>query len=156
MVNVDLTAPGAIVALGLMYLKASDASVSAHLQVPSTHYGLDDARPDYVMLRVVARSLIMWDTVDSSASWVEGLLPPLLRGASWTGGLASGAESLSDSSWVGEADREAIAQTYVYVLAGACMSIGLRYAGSGNAEASATLRPSRSSLSVEKDSRTGW
>ena len=139
MVNVDLTAPGAIVALGLMYLKTNDASVSAHLQVPSTHYGLDDARPDYVMLRVVARSLIMWDTVDSSASWVEGLLPPLLRDAMDRRSPAA-QESLNDSSWVGEADREAIAQTYVYVLAGACMSIGLRYAGSGNAEASATLR----------------
>ena len=139
MVNVDLSAPGAIMALGLMYLKTNDASVSAHLEIPSTHYGLDDARPDYVMLRVVAKSLIMWDTVEPSASWIEGLLPPLLRDAMDVKSPEE-QEAQNDSSWLGEADREAIAQTYVNVLAGGCMSIGLRFAGSSNPDASATLR----------------
>ena len=139
MVNVDLSAPGAIMALGLMYLKTNDASVSAHLAIPSTHYALDDARPDYVLLRVVARSLIMWDTIDSSPDWIEGLLPPLLRDAMDPKSPAE-RETQNDSSWLGQADREAIAQTYVHALAGGCMAIGLRYAGSGNASAATTLR----------------
>ena len=139
MVNVDLSAPGAIMALTLMYLKTNDASVSTHLEIPSTHYALDDACPDYVMLRVVAKSLIMWDTIRADADWIESLLPPLLRDA-MDPKSPEEQENQNDSSWLGKADREAIAQTYVNALAGGCMAIGLRYAGSGNAIAAATLR----------------
>ena len=39
-----------------------------------------------------------------------------------------------------EADIEALAQAHVYILAGACISIGLRYAGTASAEAQQSLR----------------
>jgi len=139
MVNVDLSAPGAMMALGMMYMKSNDTTVASFLDIPSTHYELDSARPDYVLLRVVTRSLIMWDSISSSVDWVEGLLPPLLRGA-MDAKTPEEREAQDDASWLGEADVEAIAQTYVNVIAGGCMSIGLRYAGSGNVEAATTLR----------------
>jgi anaphase-promoting complex subunit 1 len=139
MINVDLSAPGAMMALGMMYMKSNDETVASYLDIPSTHYALDNARPDYVLLRVVARNVIMWDGIESHAQWIEGLLPPLLRGAMDVK-APEAREAQDDASWLGEADVEAIAQTYINVIAGGCMSIGLRYAGSGNVEAATTLR----------------
>jgi len=139
MVNVDLSAPGAMMALAMMYMKSNDETVAAYLDIPSTHYALDNARPDYVLLRVVTRSMIMWDSIESDTQWIEGLLPPLLRGA-MDAKTPEEREAQDDASWLGEADVEAIAQTYVNVIAGGCMSMGLRYAGSGNVDAAKTLR----------------
>jgi hypothetical protein len=62
-VNLDVTAPGATLALGLMFLRTNDAGVAAHVRVPNTHFALDHARPDFILLRVVAHSLIMWDDI---------------------------------------------------------------------------------------------
>lgn len=51
-INTHITAAGAIVALGLVYLKTNNRQVAAHLSLPSTHYELDQVRPDFLMLRV--------------------------------------------------------------------------------------------------------
>ena len=72
-VNVDLSAPGAMLALGLMYLKTNDEDAAEHLCVPSTRYELDHTQPDFVLLRVVAKSLILWDSVRPTRKWVEFL-----------------------------------------------------------------------------------
>ena len=50
--NTHVTAAGAIVALGLVYLKTNNRQVAAHLSAPSTHYELDQVRPDFLLLRV--------------------------------------------------------------------------------------------------------
>ena len=78
-VNVDLSAPGAMLALGLMYLKTNDEDAAEHLCVPSTRYELDHTQPDFVLLRVVAKSLILWDSVRPTRKWVESNCPKLLN-----------------------------------------------------------------------------
>ena len=35
-VNLDVTAPGSTLALGLMFLRTNDAGVAAHIRVPNT------------------------------------------------------------------------------------------------------------------------
>ncbi|CAK7325887.1 unnamed protein product [Dovyalis caffra] len=59
-VNVDVTAPGAIIALALMFLKTESEAVVSRLSIPQTHFDLQYVRPDFIMLRVIARNLIMW------------------------------------------------------------------------------------------------
>ena len=44
-------------------------------------FALDYVRPDFLMLRVCARSLILWDSIVPSREWVESQLPPLLKHA---------------------------------------------------------------------------
>jgi anaphase-promoting complex subunit 1 len=61
MVNLDVTAPGATLALALMFLKTNCKIVAARLAIPDTHFALEYVRPDFILLRVVARSLILWD-----------------------------------------------------------------------------------------------
>lgn len=81
MVNVDLLVFGVIMVFGLMYLKTNDVFVLVYFEILLMYYGFDDVWLDYVMLWVVVKSLIMWDMVELSVSWIEGLLSSLLRDA---------------------------------------------------------------------------
>lgn len=53
-VNVHVTAPGGILALGLIYLKTNNKHIAAHLAPPTTLYQFECAhlRPDFLCLRV--------------------------------------------------------------------------------------------------------
>jgi len=78
-INHDVTAPGALLALGLIYLKSGNKAVAASLAPPDTHFLLEYVRPDTLMLRVVTRSLIMWDDVEPSFNWIEKQIPAVVR-----------------------------------------------------------------------------
>ena len=167
-INTDVTAPGAILALGLIYMKSGNKTIASALSLPDTHFLLEYVRPDFLMLRIIARSLILWDDVQPSRSWIEAQLPPVVQKAccqmratarratefadpSDAPGLGGGsdlketAKRLEDEKRNGNAvpgaqysqqdqdyDRQAVRQIYAHVLAGACFSIGLRFAGTGD------------------------
>lgn len=135
MVNLDVTAPGATLALALMYLKTNDASVAARLAIPDTHFALEQVRPDFILLRVVARALILWDSVEASDKWVQAQVPDVLKAAARAGESAFAGGAVPAAYM----DLEAIAQGYYNVLAGACLAIGLRYAGTASTEAQQLL-----------------
>ena len=79
LVNLDVTSPAATLALGLMFLRTNDAAIAAAFSLPDTHFALDYVRPDFVMLRILARSLVMQDGVQASQAWVEAQMPPLIK-----------------------------------------------------------------------------
>ena len=79
LVNLDVTAPGATLALGLMYLRTNDAAVARAFAVPDTHFALDYVKPDLILLRVLARGLVMWDEVAATQDWVESQLPEIMK-----------------------------------------------------------------------------
>lgn len=56
-VNIDVTAPGATLALGLMYFNTGNQAVAAWMKPPDTSYLLDLIRPDLLLLRIIARGL---------------------------------------------------------------------------------------------------
>jgi len=80
-INTDMTAPGAILALGLYFLQTNSAAAAARLQLPDTLVLLDTVRPDLQLLRVVARGIILWDAVQPSIAWVESQLPRVVVSA---------------------------------------------------------------------------
>ena len=57
LINLDVTAPGATLALGLMYLKTGDAAVARAFAIPDTHFALDYVKPELILLRVLARGV---------------------------------------------------------------------------------------------------
>lgn len=158
-VNVNVTAPGATVALGLIFLKSNNQSVAARLALPETHFLLDYVRPDLLLLRVIARSLVLWDDVQPSAEWVHRQLPSILHkqvgedaGAADTedvemkdspedtsqearmkrrsSSVTSAAQAASkERSRHSLVDEKAIKQARANVVAGACFALGLRFAG---------------------------
>ena len=76
-----MTAAGATLALALMFLKTNNATVASRLAVPKTHFLLQYLRPDLVLLRVLARNLVMWDAIEPTVEFVEDLIPEIVKGA---------------------------------------------------------------------------
>jgi len=78
-VNVNVTSPGATLALGFTFIKSNNESVATRLAIPDTHFLLDYVRPDLLMLRVIARSLVLWDAVEATEEWILDQVPPAIR-----------------------------------------------------------------------------
>lgn len=136
-VNLDVTAPGATLALGLMFMKTNCEVVAARLAIPDTHFALEYVRPDFILLRLVARSLILWDSVQPTEEWIQAQIPGIVKEAMFVSSKEDGSPELPLNA---DADLEALAQAHVNILAGACLSIGLRYAGTASAEAQQSIR----------------
>ncbi|KAK9863020.1 hypothetical protein WJX84_009707 [Apatococcus fuscideae] len=133
LVNLDVTSPAATLALALMFLKTNDVGVAAGFVIPDTHFALDYVRPNFILLRVLARALIMWDKLVPTEAWVQQQLPRLLRGplSKLMASTKAGTEDI---------DREALAQAHIMAISGACLALGIRYAGSANAAAYGVLK----------------
>jgi anaphase-promoting complex subunit 1 len=141
-INTDLTSPAATMALSFMYMKTGNKTIAATVELPSTHFLLEWVRPDFLGLRVLAKSLILWDDVKASKEWVEDQIPKVVRTA--YAEMRERAKRMSLGLAVKgrhtyEYDRKALRQMYVHVLTGACFSIGVRFAGSGDESAKNVL-----------------
>ena len=79
LVNLDVTSPAATMALALMFLKTNDQAVGSSFTVPQTHFALDYVRPDFILLRVFARGLVLWDSVQPTREWVQAQLPEMIQ-----------------------------------------------------------------------------
>ena len=123
-VNVNVTAPGAILALALMFLKSNDRGVAERLAIPDSLFKLEYVRPDFILLKVLARSLVMWDYTEASMEWIESQIPEFIMKHINAFESSFGASASSDI------DMVAVWQAYCNILAGCCLAIGIRFAGS--------------------------
>ncbi|ESW13748.1 hypothetical protein PHAVU_008G222900 [Phaseolus vulgaris] len=130
-VNIDVTAPGAIIAIALMFMKTESEAIVSRLSIPNTFFDLQYVRPDFIMLRVIARNLIMWSRVHPSKDWVWSQIPEIVRCA--IEGIGG------DDNDIDDMDAEAFTQAYVNIIAGACISLGLVFAGTRNENAQELL-----------------
>jgi len=126
-VNVNVTGPGATLALGLMFMKTNNASVAAWLDAPDTQFMLDFIRPDFLLLRLLSRGLIMWDSIYPSTDWVESHIPEIVK--------QFDSSSTETETMNADIDVETLSQAKVNIIAGCCMAMGLRFAGSSNHQA---------------------
>ncbi|XP_022745935.1 anaphase-promoting complex subunit 1-like isoform X2 [Durio zibethinus] len=130
-VNVDVAAPGAIIALALMFLKSESEVIVSRLTIPQTRFDFQYVRPDFIMLRVIARNLIMWGRIHPSKDWIQSQIPEIVK---------NGVKDLRDDTVdIDEMDLETFVQAYVNIVAGACISLGLRFAGTKDASAQELL-----------------
>jgi anaphase-promoting complex subunit 1 len=79
-INTNVTCPGATVALGLIYFNSGDRPVSDWFAPPDSAFSLDSIRPDFLLLRTIARNLIMWKHVLPTQKWVLSQLSNILKG----------------------------------------------------------------------------
>nr|GMD02091.1 anaphase-promoting complex subunit 1 [Ipomoea batatas] len=121
LINIDVTAPGAIVALALIYLKTESEMIFSRLSIPQTRFDLQYVRPDFIMLRIIARNLIMWSRVHPSEEWIQSQIPQVVQHG--ISGLGDDMDNLD------EVDAEAFVRAYINIVVGACISLGLRFAG---------------------------
>uniref|UniRef100_A0A3Q2CTV5 Anaphase-promoting complex subunit 1 n=1 Tax=Cyprinodon variegatus TaxID=28743 RepID=A0A3Q2CTV5_CYPVA len=119
-INVDVTCPGATLALAMIYLKTNNRSIADWLKPPDTWFLLDFIKPEFLLLRTLARCIIMWDDILPNTEWVKSNIPQIMRG------------NFDPSE---DINIDTMAQAQDYITAGACMALGLRFAGSANSDA---------------------
>lgn len=78
-VNIDVTAPGATLALGLMFFQTGNKAVANWMDPPDTSYLLDLVRPDLLLLKIIARGLILWNDIQPTSTWLNGQFPKSLQ-----------------------------------------------------------------------------
>lgn len=78
-INTNVTCPGATLALGLIYFNSCDKLISEWFSPPDSAFLLDSIRPDFLLLKTVARNLIMWEYVLPTQKWLLSQLSNILK-----------------------------------------------------------------------------
>ncbi|KAK3489871.1 hypothetical protein B0T13DRAFT_80357 [Neurospora crassa] len=113
----DRSAAAAVVAAALIFMKSEDHIVARKIDVPDTVVQFDYVRPDILLLRTMAKHIILWKDITPSFTWIREGLPreyqPRYR--------------LTSTTCLQSKDLP-----FFSILAGLCFALGLRFAGSGN------------------------
>ncbi|VDK41945.1 unnamed protein product [Anisakis simplex] len=135
-INPHLSSAAATIALGLMYLRTGNEKVAKRMRVPQTLSKLEKIRPDFLLLRTLCQSLIMWDEILPSKSYVDELIPAVIRSYVYRFFRSELVLGDGDAAYLSTiVDLETIAQSYLNIVAGACFAIGIRYASSFSSSA---------------------
>ena len=124
--NSILTGSASFIALGLAFLKTNEASIASKIQMPTSLYMLDFIRPDQLMLLVIARNLILWESIEPNVKWVQLQLPKFVRDH-----VAQHGKPENDPALDNEGSSTGIIWfAYCQIIVGASICIALKYAGS--------------------------
>lgn len=113
----DRSAAGAVMAITLIFMKSEDHIVARKIDVPNSILQFDYVRPDILLLRTVAKNLILWSRIEPEFEWIKNSLPAEYR---WRYRLKNVTRLQSKDL------------PFFSILAGLCFSISLRFAGSAN------------------------
>lgn len=120
--ELDKSCCGSILALAFIYLRTHNVTVAEKLRVPQSEQFLDYVRPDLLLLRCLARNMILWDEIENTISWVKSQIPSPV----W-----------AKHSSLRKLDSDQVA--YLNLLGGACLSMAIRNASSGDIVARDTI-----------------
>ncbi|CAG9941173.1 unnamed protein product [Clonostachys rosea f. rosea IK726] len=113
----DRAAAGAVMAIALIFMKSEDQIVARKIDVPDSILQFDYVRPDILLLRTVAKHLILWSKIQPTFAWIQKNLPAAYRPR----------YKLTGTTKLRSTDLP-----FFSILAGICFSIALRYAGSAS------------------------
>lgn len=113
----DRATAGATIAIALIYMKTGNKAVARKVDVPDTLPQFDYIRPDILLLRTLAKHLILWDDIKADHHFIINNLPSDYA----KDYLLQDIKSLRSQH-----------MPFYNILAGLLWSISLRYAGSGN------------------------
>ena len=115
---------GAVLALGLIYLRTENSTIAAKLDTPDSSKLLDYVRPDVLLLRKLCKNLIMWKSIEPTRAWVESQIPVAI----------SERDDINDLQ---ELDSDQV--NLFSILGGSCLALAIKFASSGDLTARDTL-----------------
>lgn len=115
----DKATAAAVIAIALIFMKTQNLNLARKIDIPDTVLQFDYVRPDMFLLRTVARHLIMWDNIHATSAWMKKHLPIAYRHK-----LMLTTVKVLNSKHM----------PFLNIVAGLCLSIGLRFAGTGSPE----------------------
>jgi anaphase-promoting complex subunit 1 len=138
-----ITSPAATIALALTFMRTNRRDVADLLEIPQTIDRLDHVRNDLVLLRSACRLLITWDALRCTKKSVESLVPAFMQQST---------QQREQLKAPVPSDSEV---AYWHVIAGACLALGLKYAGSAKVEAHSVMIEYLDKLARKTASITG-
>ena len=132
-INVNVTAPGATIALAMIYLKSNNAEIARRLALPTTAFAIDAVRPDLLLFKALSLCLVLWDSVSPTEQWIDSQVPEVVSRS-----LSLGPECSSGAVQHKLAPRDALS-AYLCTVAGYCTGVGLVFAGTADPRAKSTL-----------------
>ena len=142
--GMSVVSPAACLALGLCFWNTGDSTVIDCLRLPAEKSRMDFIRPDIALLRVMACALVDWTNVRPTSEWVFSMLP--LFFVQYVFGT-------SRDCPLGEfypISKKHLRSVYINACVGACLAIGIRYAGSANTQAQEFLLLSLQQICVRR------
>lgn len=124
---VDKATAGAVIAIALIFMKTGDRSVADKINIPDTVAQIEHVRPDLLLLRTVAKHLIMWEDINDKPGWIKANLPKEFANRYY--GLSPG---LHTSHMARPHQLKGHDVPFFNIITGLAWSLGLRFAGSGN------------------------
>jgi len=137
-VNTHITAPAGLLALSLIYLKSNNIEVCKRITIPNSFTGIENTNPNHILLKTVARNLIMWDSIQNTSEFIYDQIPDLIRFI-YEKRLKDIHERYSLKYNVEEIDYNTVTLIYVNIISGCIMSMGLKYAGTGDYQTIETI-----------------
>ncbi|KAF2166270.1 hypothetical protein M409DRAFT_23462 [Zasmidium cellare ATCC 36951] len=124
----DRATAGAVVAVALVYMKSGDRAVANKIDIPDTEAQYDHVRPDILMLRAMAKHIILWDNIEAQGivsgrpGWIHANLPNFYKSK-----LVDASNQVTMKNTMNSAHIPLF-----NVFTGLAWALGLKYAGSGN------------------------
>jgi anaphase-promoting complex subunit 1 len=115
----DRAAAGAVMAIALIFMKTENQIIARKVDVPDSAMQFDYVRPDILLLRTLAKNLIMWSKIQPTFAWIQRSLPTVYRSRF----KLQGTTKLSSTDL-----------PFFSILAGLCFSIALRFSGSASSK----------------------
>lgn len=115
----DKATAAATISVALVFMKTHDEVIARKVDIPDTVHQFEYVRPDVFLLRTVARHLIMWNDIHASTGWIRAQLPVIYQH-----------KAKLDTIRTLSSDE----MPFFNIIAGLCLAIGLRHAGTGFAE----------------------
>jgi anaphase-promoting complex subunit 1 len=111
------------VAIGLISLRSGNRIAANALDIPCNKYLLDWFPPEVLMVRVICRCLVMWDSIEPSKEWFILQIPSFLS------------DSVEERPLNLSPGKEHLVHSYYSVVGGLCFALGLKYASTENPKA---------------------
>ena len=127
----DKATAGAVVAIALVYMKSGDHAIARKIDIPDTEAQFDHVRPDMLLLRSMAKHVILWDSIkaqsckDGVPGWIHANMPSCYKDKLRNMAQNSKQRSLLSSTNV----------PFYNIASGLAWALSLKYAGSGNEDA---------------------
>jgi anaphase-promoting complex subunit 1 len=113
----DRAAAGAVMAIALIFMKTEDQIVARKIDVPGSLLQFDYVRPDILLLRTVAKNIILWSKIEPTFAWIQRSLPGPYR---------------NRHRLKGTVKLRSTDLAFFSITAGICFSIALRFSGSAS------------------------
>ena len=130
-VNVHITAPPAIIALALIHLKSNNIDIANRIEIPNTFYKLEYLKPFLLLLKILAKNLIMWDRIECTQKWLYDQIPEIISSI-FQNRISEVQNRYASQIGADEIDYSSIALSYLNILAGGILALGFKYAGTAN------------------------